>query len=215
LLGPRRDRRSSPTISGRAGFALLVAIALIAIAAVMATLVTVTLSGNNDRDRIERAADVLHRLVAAMGTLNTNPGQSFGGDISSGGSARYPGRLSQLTHKITVAVDVPCHTATTFGGGDASNWHGPYYYAPIPRTGYNIAPGFFAQDVLVTLNTQDLAIQIPSVSLADAKALEMLVDKRADGGAGATLGTATMHITFPLTDPTTVRYHLVATVTIC
>lgn len=196
----------------RRGFALLAAVIIVAVVAVVATVVTVTISGDNDQDRIERAADVLHRLVAAIDTVRSSSGASFGGSL---GATKYPFKLSELTHRISTS-DLSCAGAsgTPYAGGDVTNWRGPYYLAPIPTTGYRVAPGFFANNQLVKVSTTDLAIQMDNVSLADAKALDLLVDRRADGGGGAA-ASATIRVTFALTDPTSVRYHIFSSVAIC
>lgn len=185
----------------RRGFALFAAVIVIAVVAVLATVVAVTLSGDNDQDRIERAADALHRLVAAMDTVSTTTGSSFGGMVTN-----YPGRLSQLTHKISAAGDLNCSGAV-FGSTNAPKWRGPYYLVPIPTTGYPIVPGFVANDQLVKVSLTNLAIQMNNVSLHDAEGLELIVEKKSTGAGPV--------VTFALTDPTVVQYHLVKATTIC
>lgn len=180
----------------RRGFALLAAVILIAVIAVVATVVTVTISGDNDQDRIERAADVLHRLAAAMDTVNsTTSGSSFAGQINT----KYPLMLSQLTHHISIA-DRWCNSAL-YTATDVTKWRGPYYHAPIPTTGYNVAPGFFANNTMVRVSATNLAIQMDNVSLADAQDLELVVEKKSTGAGPI--------VTFALTDPTSVQYHLI------
>lgn len=197
-------RPKAPMARGesRRGFALFVAVIVIAVIAVLGTVVMVTLSGNNDQDRIEKTADVLHRLVAAMDTVRTTTGSSFGGMVGTG---KYPFKLSQLTHRISTN-DLNCGgvAGTAYLNGDVSSWRGPYYLVPIPTTGFQIAPGFFANNQLVKVATTDLAIQMDNVSLADAKALELFVEKKNTGaGPVVTFSTAS--------DPTSVRYHLITT----
>jgi len=182
----------------RGGFALFAAVIIIAVIATLAAVVAVSLSGDNDQDRIERAADRLHRLVAAMDT--TKSLASFGGNVN-----RWPGRLSQLTHKIST-VDRGC-TGTLYGSAQVIGWRGPYYLVPIPTTGYQIAPGFFANDLLVRVSATRLAIEINGVSLRDAQGLGLIVDKVSTG-----VGPV---VTFALTDPTNMRYHLISATTIC
>jgi type II secretory pathway pseudopilin PulG len=183
----------------RIGFALFAAVIVIAVIAVMATVVAVTLSGDNDQARIERTADVLHRLVAAMDTSKTFT--SFGANVT-----QWPGHLSQLTTKIASSGDLSCSGAV-YGTKNAPNWKGPYYLVPIPTTGYQIAPGFFANDLLVKVSTTNLAIQMNGVSLHDAQGLELFVEKTSTGAGPV--------VTFALTDPTTVQYHLISATTIC
>lgn len=187
----------------RRGFALFAAVIIIAVIAVMATVVTATLSGDNDQDRIERTADVLHRFMAAIDTTRSGTGASFGGMVT-----KYPAKLSQLTHKITglSATDLDC-SAAQYSTTNAGKWRGPYYLVPVPTAGYRIGPGFFANDQLVKVSTTNLAIQMNGVSLADAKALELTVEKLATGAGPV--------VTFALTDPTNVQYHLVSPTVIC
>src|SRR5215212_3333689 len=76
------ERKSGASVWSRGarrpiGFALITAVVAIAIVAVLATTMLVTLSGDNDQARIERTADILHRLVAAIDTARTNGSQSF------------------------------------------------------------------------------------------------------------------------------------------
>jgi type II secretory pathway pseudopilin PulG len=188
--GPRTQKPR-----GRRGFALFAAVIIIAVIAVMATVVAVTLSGDNDQARIERAADVLHRLVAAMDTTRT--ATSFGANVTE-----YPGKLSQLTHKISGVsgtTDKGCN-GVVITGTLAGKWKGPYYLVPIPTTGYPIAPGFFANDQIVKVATSDIYIQMNNVALHDAQGLELFVEKRLSGAGPIVI--------FSSTDPTTVQYHL-------
>lgn len=193
--GPREKR----------GFALFAAVIIIAVIAVLATVVTVTLSGDNDQARIETAADVLHRLVAAIDTVKSSSlGASFAGQVVGGTASMYPGRLSQLTHKLNSAAgstDKSCANVV-FPTANAANWRGPYYLAPIPTTGFNVAPGFFANDLLVRVSGTDLAIQMDNVKLWDAQRLELIVEKKSTGAGPL--------VTFAATDPTSVRYHLIS-----
>ena len=185
---------------GKEGFALFAAVIIIAVIAVLATVVTVTLSGDNDQARIERAADALHRLVAAMDTTKT--ATSFGANVT-----KWPATLSQLTHKISTADKSCGSTPTAYTTKLAGNWKGPYYLVPIPTTGYPIAPGFVANNSLVWVSTTNLAIQMNGVSLRDAQGLELIVEKKSTGAGPV--------VTFALTDPTTVQYHLISATTIC
>ena len=171
------------TVMRRGGFALLLAVIIVAIVAVLATVATVTLSGDNDQDRIEKVADVLHRLAAAIDTTRATTGASFVGNVT-----KYPSRLSQLYSQIK-STDFRCTPglATTFLTF-APNWVGPYYLVPISTTGYPIASGFTANDILhigpPTGAVDTLAIEIPNVSLADAQLLELFVNKTGPTGLG-------------------------------
>ncbi|MBA3646615.1 MAG: hypothetical protein H0W63_10620 [Gemmatimonadaceae bacterium] len=185
------------------GFALFAAVIVIAVIAVLSTAVLVAFAGDNDRERIERTADVLHRLAAAIDTLgsSTQPAPSFRSDVGKG-----PGKLSQLVTKILPTTDFNCagvaYTTTTAG-----NWVGPYYYAPIPTPGYPIAAGFTANNTLVKVTTTSLAIVIPGVSLADAQSLELVVEGK-NSGAGPIMF-------FSSTNMTSVQYRILSGSTIC
>ena len=190
----------------RRGFALFAAVIIIAIVMVISTVVAVTLSGDNDQERIERAADVLGRLVAAIDTTRTAVvGTSFAGVVT-----KYPFRLSQLYTKI-LSTDIYCRSPSLSSGHTyaalSSNWKGPYYYAPISTAGYQIAPGFFASDILhagpPTGAVDTLAIEIPNVSLADAQELELFVDKN---GISNGLGNWVKYSPRNGTSPVTVEY---------
>jgi type II secretory pathway pseudopilin PulG len=179
------------------GFALLTAVVVIAVVAIFATSVLVTLSGDNDQARIERAADVLQRLAAAIDTPRVAGGQSFRSQVNA-----YPGRLSHLYTQI-VGTGRRCNGSYT--GGQVGNWRGPYYMVPIATTGHRIAPGFFAEDSMVTVSSTDLAIRLNSVALDDAKGLQMLVEKKSDGTGPI--------VTFTIAGgaPVNVRYHIFVT----
>lgn len=176
----------------RSGFALFVVIVMFAVAAIIATVVLGTLSGDNDQDRVERAADVLHRLVAEIDTSHGG-GQAFAGQVSV-----WPSKLSQLYTPIT-SSDLQC-SGQTYKTQQVTSWRGPYHLVPIGTSGYNIAPGFFANDALTTLSKTDLAITIPNVSLADAQALDLFVDKA--------LSSTTGVVTYSGTTTQTVLYHI-------
>jgi type II secretory pathway pseudopilin PulG len=192
----------------RPGFALFAAVIIIAVIAVISTVVAVTLSGDNDQDRVERAADVLARLVAAIDTTRTaSIGTSFAGVVR-----KYPSRLSQLYTKIG-SGDLECRAASalTFGTTPAGNWLGPYYYAPIGTAGYLVAPGFFASDLLhggmngTTVDT--LAIELTNVSLSDAQLLQLFVDRN---GLSNGLGKAVKYSPRDGSSPVTVEYVIFA-----
>jgi type II secretory pathway pseudopilin PulG len=186
----RRPRRRQSD-----GFALFAVVVILTVAAILATAVAVTLSGDNDQARIERAADILHRLVAEIDTTRVATAQSFRGQV-----AKHPGRLSHLYTKI-LTTDRSCNG--TYSGAQVGNWRGPYHLVPISTAGHNIAPGFFAQDSLVRLTANDLAIEIPNVSLADAKGLELFVEKKSDGS-----GPIVTYAPTGGTSPVVVRYHI-------
>src|SRR5438477_7609431 len=84
-MHPARD--SAGKRLRRKGFALFAAVIIIAVIAVLATVVAVTLSGDNDQARIEKTADVLHRLAAAIDTVRISTGASFDGNQKTGGGS--------------------------------------------------------------------------------------------------------------------------------
>jgi len=185
-------------LRSRRAFALLVVVVALTVVAVLATVVAVTLSGDNDQARIERVADVLHRFAAEIDTTRAASGQSFVAQVG-----QYPGRLSHLYTKI-VSSGLSCKN--TYSGGQVNGWRGPYHLVPIATTGHQIAPGFLADDVLITLSSTDLVIQMQNVSLDDAKALELFVEKKSDGS-----GPVVTYAPTTGTSPVVVRYHLAVT----
>jgi type II secretory pathway pseudopilin PulG len=189
---------------GKPGFALFAVIMTVLVFAVAATIVVTTLSGNNEEYRIEKAADVLHRFAAEIDTARSGANlQSFRGQVGV-----YPSRLSQLYTKI-LSSDVPCLGTGTFGTTAAGNWKGPYHLVPVSQTGYNVAPGFFANDLLSRVSSTIIAIQMPNSSLRDAQSLELFVDRN-----GKSDGTGPV-VVFALTDPTTINYRISALTTGC
>jgi type II secretory pathway pseudopilin PulG len=179
----------------RAGFALVAVIMLVVVFAIAATVVLTALSGNNEEYRVENAADVLHRFAAEIDTTRTGSNlQSFRGQVTV-----YPIRLSQLYTKI-LSTDAAC--TGTFGTTNGPKWRGPYHLAPIATTGFNVAPGFFANDLLLRANSTTLAIQMPNSSLRDAQSLELFVDRN-----GKSDGTGPV-VVFSSTDPTTINYRI-------
>ncbi len=193
----RRPQRSECALRRR-GFALFAVILIVLVTAVLATVVVTTLSGNNDQYRIENAADVLHRLAAEIDTTRLTSGQSFRGQVTV-----YPSKLSQLYTKI-LNTDIQCSSTgtTQFGSTNGPKWRGPYHLVPIPTTGFQIAPGFTANNAISRVSATVIAIQMPNSSLDDAKALELFVDRN-----GKSDGTGPV-VVFSLTDPTTINYRI-------
>src|ERR1041384_4075290 len=179
----------------RRGFALFAVLVIFAVGAILATVIYVTLSGDNDQARIEKAADVLHRLAAEIDTSRVTTGQSFAGQVTV-----WPGKLSELYTKIT-ASDKQCN-GTGFLTTQVNNWRGPYHLVTISTAGHNIALGFVAQDALVKVSNSDEAITITTVALDAAKRLDLFVDKVADAVNGVVSYTPTG------SSPVTVSYHI-------
>ncbi len=190
--------------AGRRGFALFAVVIGVVIIAILGTIFLVTLSGDNKQDRIQRTADILHRMVAEMdSTAGLGGVQYFRAQVQTKAPAKplWPGRLSQLYTPI-VGSDLACNASTyTTLGTTVANWRGPYHLVPIKNTGHNIAPGFVANDAIVRVSTSEAYIQIPNVSLDDAMALDLTVDKTANAAAGVVRYSPTA------STPVTVEYH--------
>jgi len=162
----------------RKGFALFVALAFVVIVATLALVITVNLTGHDDQKRILDAAYILHRFTAASDSL----APSFSSQVG-----RKPGRLSELVTKVIGGTDLS-DCGVPFTASEAANWKGPYHLIPMQSSGYNVVPGFFANDVLIRNPTigsagqaGTLAIVMNGVALADAQALGLLVDKVSTG----------------------------------
>lgn len=208
LTNPRSIR---PAYSERRGFALLLVIVIVASLAVLATVITVNLSGDNDQKRVARAADILKRFEQeTVGVIPSFKGQE----------TQNPGLLSELYIKPVITDPNSCTTAAPSKAlTSASLWRGPYHLIPIPTTGYNIASGFFANNVLVrnpsntTRGSGTLAIVMDNVSLADAKALGLEIDG-VDTGAGST-GLPGSQISFTVNGNAPVQVQYLFPVTSC
>jgi hypothetical protein len=194
---------------GRKGFALFAIVIGMVVIAVIATLMIAPISGDNRQARVQRAADILHRFVAEMDSASGATTNYFRGQVSaSGGPAanrpKWPGRLSHLYTAIAGA-DLSCGGSSyTALGVTLANWRGPYHLVPIKTTGHNIAPGFFADDALVRVGNTEAYIRIQGVSLDDAKALDLTVDKASNAAAGAVRYSPTN------STPVILEYHFVA-----
>jgi type II secretory pathway pseudopilin PulG len=190
----------------RTGFALFAIVVGLVVIAVLATLMVAPLSGDNREARVERAADILHRLVAEMDSASGNTTNYFKGQMqASGGPAanrpRWPGRLSHLyTQPLT--TDLRCSGATYNAAGvNVANWRGPYHLVPMRTTGHNIAPGFFADDAIVRVSNTQAYIRMQDVSLDDAGSLDRIVDNAVNATAG------TVRYSPTASSPVIVEYH--------
>jgi len=174
----------------RGGFALFAIVVGMVVIAIIATLMVAPLSGDNRQERIDRAAEVLHRFVAEMDTAGGATVNYFRGHVAAttGAAAnrpKWPGRLSHL-YTQPVTTDLRCSGATYAAGNvDLTGWRGPYHLVPMRTTGHNIAPGFFADDALVPVSNTEAYIRIQNVALDDATALDLAVDKASNAAAGA------------------------------
>src|SRR5438132_11708685 len=103
------DRSSRRKPSGFALFAIVVGIVVMTI---IATLMVAPSSGDNKQERIQRVADILHRMVAEMDSVSGAVVNNFKGHVllGSGTAAnrpKWPGRLSQL-YTLPVGTDLLC-----------------------------------------------------------------------------------------------------------
>jgi hypothetical protein len=188
------------------GFALFAIVIGIVVVSIIALLMMAPASGDNKQERIQRTADILHRLVAEMDSASGSMVNYFKGHMqkSSGVTAdkpKWPGRLSQL-YTQPIGTDTLCvGTTFTSNGITLTNWRGPYHLVPIRKTGHRITPGFVANDTVFRVSDTEAYIRISSVALDDAKALDLTVDKVANAAAGAVRYSPTG------STPTVVEYH--------
>lgn len=164
----------------------------------------------SDVARIDQTARVLGELADAIGrTTGTGGATSFNQVIGNANSANSAnsGKLSELTKPITSSDLNSCMYA--FTQSEALRWIQPYYHRILPTTGFQIAPGFFAQDSMIRYNAGliatteanrppandassfgTLAIVMPNVSASDALALLNRVEGDPTGVSGAVRYTA-------------------------
>lgn len=190
----------------REGFALFAIVIGIVVISIIGIVMAAPISGDNKQERIQRAADILHRFVAEIDSASGTNVNYFRGHVALNGGTtanrpKWPGRLSQL-YTLPVSTDLLC-SGSAFSTVN-NNWRGPYHLVPIKNTGHNIAPGFFADDAIVRVSNTEAYIRIQNVSLDDAKALDLTVDKA--------LTNTTLAVRYALTSPTTtVEYHFIGT----
>ena len=161
--------RRSSGIASRPGFALFTALVTIAVIAVLATVILLSL--NIDFNRIAIAADSLFRFKTEI--IGVPP--SFFTRINT-----YPGHLHDLVQPITTLQTNSCGQFYK-SSPDVNNWQGPYHLVPYnPALGYTMARGIVANDstrrTTFTNGASALAIVMQDVQLADAQALKTRVD---------------------------------------
>lgn len=203
MLTPVSARRRTGVYMRR-GFALFFVIAIVAVLAVLATVITVNLTGDNDQKRVARTADILKRFE--LETVGVIP--SFHGQVT-----QNPGLLSELVTKPLTTSRNSCTTGQASKTlTSASLWRGPYHLIPIPTTGYDLAPGFLANDLMVrnpsntTNGSGTLAIVMNNVSAADAVALGLAIDKVSTGAGSTGLAGSQVQFTLVGNNPITVQY---------
>lgn len=189
----------------RRAFALFAVIAVAAVLAVLGTVVMVTLAGDNDQARIERVADVLKHFSTELndGTGSPNVGQSFFSNVN-----KYPLNLDELWFPLVFGSAPRCDGSQIANGNlGVAKWRGPYHLIPLVAGGpHPIAPGFSASNQLFRISAADAGIEMLNVDLADAKLLELYMDRN-----GKSDGTGPL-ITYAPTggsSPVTVRYHAI------
>jgi prepilin-type N-terminal cleavage/methylation domain-containing protein len=217
---------------------IVVSVAILAILGVTVVLsVEASSRSSGEARRIATAARVLDQLrdaavrynfgdpsAVGLNTRGINGDTSFTSKISGIGNLRggiNPGRLSQLTNKISAADLNSCGGAFT----TSANWTQNFFTQPIAVGGtFKIADGFIANDQLVRYNPAGavtnlaptssvqgagtLAIVIPNVALSDAQALAALME----GDQPTPLGSgnfAVVRFTPSGNAPVTVSYHMV------
>lgn len=208
------------SVRGRTGFSIIEVVAAVAVIAVIAAILVSNDNPEtpNDRARYDAAADALNNLAQAVaGYEPSKAPRSFHQVVGV-----YPGHLSDLTTPITTAGKNVCGNAytgpATTAGTNLYNWQNaanPFYGSQLLTNGTPIATGFKVQDQLTLLSpavnagsfpySNTLIIRMPSVTLADAKALDRLVDGAVDGTKGI------IHYS-SASDPTIVDYYITVSV---
>ena len=231
MLNVGRERRRLLRRAA-AGVTLIEVVVTLVILGVIASVMVLGVEASSriggEQRRIDDAAKTLARLRDAavrynLGTKSSDT--SFTAKISNtlllwGGI--NPGRLSQLTNKITVTDVSSC--GYTYNTAYTGRWLRSFYSSPISSTTpLRIADGFYANDVLERFDTLGaakvflrtagadtakapgtLAIVMPNVSLADANALV----ERMEGDQNPASVKAIVRFTPSGSAPVTVRYHM-------
>ncbi|HUQ99581.1 MAG TPA: type II secretion system protein, partial [Gemmatimonadaceae bacterium] len=140
------------------GFTLVEMVVAIAIMGVIGVTVFAsnaftTQRGLSEIDNVEKAARTLTDLseaIALWTERRSGPPTSFYHIIGAN-----PGALSHLTTVITTTqrnscgLGTPLNNATRYGNSQVNLWEGQFFRQELPTTGFLVAPGFFADDVLL------------------------------------------------------------------
>lgn len=166
-----------------------------------------------------RDASVRYNLGGKAGLRDTSFTTLISGVAPLWGGVN-PGRLSQLTNKITTSDLNSCGFVFTLG--QTTNWRYNFYSSPISSsTPFRIADGFVADDILQRFDTLGalkqytsadtsnqhqpgtLAIVMQNVAISDALALEARME-----GAHTRDKNSILRFTPNGTAPVTVQYHM-------
>ena len=210
----------------RRGATLFEVIITVAVMGVLAVAVYLNQAASSklggESANVDRAARLLAEIADAAGrTTGTGGATSFNQDIGNANAnvSANAGKLSQLTTKLTnLDLNSCMYQYTT---SEAGRWVRPYFYRILPTTGFNIAPGYFAQDSLIRYNEAGvpttlanrpdandafsygtLAIVMPNTQLQDAVALA----NRVEGDQSGILG-AVRYFPRDGSTPVTLEYH--------
>jgi prepilin-type N-terminal cleavage/methylation domain len=219
----------------RVGVTLLEVVVTVAILGILASVIVLGVEASSriggEEKRADDAAAVLARLRDAAVGYNLairagNPDTSFfmkTAPLAMIFGGINPGRLSQLTTKITTTDLNSCgyaYATATY----TNRWTRAFYPYPInSSTPIRIADGYYANDVLQRFDSNGvaktfarnagadtanapgtLAIVMPNVSLSDAQALE----RRMEGDHNPTSNQSIIRYTTNGSAPVTVFYHM-------
>lgn len=167
--------------SAQGGFSLIEIVVALAILVMIAATVTPAMIGYLDRERANEGSDSLLNLAEAIASFHEDVGY-------------YPSELSQLTEPVPHDGKNSC--GSSFGGGAADDWNGPYLTRIIPSTGLPIFVGL-AQNELIrtpehagTHSSGTLALVVTGVRLDDAEAMNQTIDSDASSTSGSVRWTA-------------------------
>ena len=214
------------TVARRAGVTLVEVVVAMAVLLIIAVPIVMNVEASSrtggENARIDQAAYVLEKLRDAIARYNLGDrgDTSFTWRISGLANLRggiNPGRLSHLTTKI-LSTDVNSCGAT-YGATPPTNWNRNFFTQFIPTTGFKIADGFIANDVLQRFNAAGtaspgvaapntttpgtLAIVIPNVSLRDAQGWALRMEGDLSGG-----NMSVVRFTASGNAPVTVFFHM-------
>ena len=128
----------------RNGFALTFVVVMLAVVAIVATVVVINSANATMRYNVQLAATALLRFRSEVGT-KTGATPAFASDVGAN-----PGHLSQLNGAITNADSNSCNQ--TYGNPNVNGWRGPYHLVPLlPNRQYQIERGLVVEDTLMRI----------------------------------------------------------------